>query len=185
MTPALWTPFLVLAAIGLALSVVAHGAALLELPQPLGSATWLLHIGIFVVGVPVVLAANRLNADFKQKDLWKATLRGCPYWMRVMAFGFFWYALANFLLFVAATLPRGARAEGDAKSLSEQGFSGHWMAFYSIGVAVLYSAIVVSRTDPARRCPGGHPVSPSAAYCEACGVRVPDPEAAPPGNDQS
>jgi hypothetical protein len=26
--------------------------------------------------------AGRLTRDFKQKDIWRATLRGCPEWMR-------------------------------------------------------------------------------------------------------
>src|SRR5437870_7027920 len=38
----------------------------------------LLFIGIFVVWLPTVLLLNTLTRDFKQKDLWKAALRGCP-----------------------------------------------------------------------------------------------------------
>src|SRR6266581_5144804 len=36
----------------------------------------LLFIGIFVVWLPTVLLLNTLTRDFKQKDLWKAALRG-------------------------------------------------------------------------------------------------------------
>ena len=49
---ALLIPFLTLAVIGLILSLIAHTAALFGLPQPLGSAAWGLHIGIFVVWLP-------------------------------------------------------------------------------------------------------------------------------------
>jgi hypothetical protein len=38
--------------------------------------------GIFVVWLPTILFTNLLTRDFKQKDLWKAGLRGCPAWMR-------------------------------------------------------------------------------------------------------
>lgn len=38
--------------------------------------------GLFVVWFPTVILMNRLTRDFKQKDLWKAALRGCPAWMR-------------------------------------------------------------------------------------------------------
>jgi hypothetical protein len=41
-----------------------------------------LFAGIFLVWLPTILLMNRLTRDFKQKDLWKAALRGCPPWMR-------------------------------------------------------------------------------------------------------
>jgi hypothetical protein len=173
------TPFIVLAAVGLILSVICHGCALLGLPQPLGGAAWGLHIGIFVVSLPAVLVSTRLVRDFKQNDFWKAALRGCPNWMRWMAYGFFIYALINFITFIIAmfAVPPGQQApNAPATALGFRGFSGHWMAFYSMAIAIMYSAIVVSRRDPARRCPNGHPVSPSAEFCENCGAKIGDAE---------
>ena len=168
----LLAPFLVLSVIGLVLSLIAHTAALFGLPQPLGSAAWGLHIGIFVVWLPAVIMANRLVGDYKRKDFWKAALRGCPDWMRWLTFAFFGYAVVNFLLFIAVAPPRGAGGGANTPPEVFRGFSGHWMAFYSAAAAILYSAIVVSRSDPAGRCPNGHPVSPSASYCEECGAAV-------------
>jgi hypothetical protein len=46
------------------------------------------------------------------------------------------------------------------------------MAFYFTAMAILYSAIHDKEHDAARRCPNGHPVSPSAMYCEECGLKV-------------
>jgi hypothetical protein len=175
-------PFLVLAVVGLALSLVAHVAALLGQPQPLGGLAWGLHLGIFVVWVPTVLVGNRLVADFKRKDFWKAALRGCPRWLRRLTYGFFVYAVVNFLLFAFDAPQRPAGAGANAPPAVFRGFSGHWMAFYAAATAVLYSAIVVSGSDPARRCPNGHPVSPAARYCESCGEAVPEEEAAAPGD---
>ena len=40
--------------------------------------------------------------------------------------------------------------------------------------AMMYSALRVAERDPARRCPNGHPVPPSAAFCEDCGARIDD-----------
>ena len=177
------TPFLILSVIGLELSLVSHTFALLGLPQPLGATAWGLHVGIFVVWVPAVIVSSRLVGDFKRKDFWKAALRGCPDWMRWLTFAFFGYAFINFLLFIAVAPPRGAGGGGpNAPPQVFRGFSGHWMAFYSAAAAILYSAIVVSRSDPARRCPNGHPVSSSAAYCEECeeAVGEQDPERADP-----
>lgn len=176
----LLTPFLVLAVIGLALSLVAHVAALLGWPQPLGQAAWGLHVGIFLVWLPVFAVSNRMTGGFKRKDFWDASLRGCPAWMRWMTYGFFAYAFVNFMLFMAVAPPRGAVRGANAPPEVFRGFSGHWMAFYLAAAANLYSAIVVSRADPARRCPNGHPVPPAAAFCEACGAAVAAPAATEP-----
>ena len=164
-------PFLALAVVGLVLSLTAHVAALFGQQQPLGDAAWALHIGIFVVWLPAVLVSNRLVKDFKYKDMWKAALRGCPPWMRWLTSAFFVYAIVNFIIF-AVLAPGGADSGANAPPIVFRGFSGHWMAFYSAAAAVLYSAIVVAKRDPARRCPNGHPVSPSAVFCEVCGARV-------------
>ncbi|MGA2256272.1 MAG: hypothetical protein ABSG53_16610 [Thermoguttaceae bacterium] len=170
--PLLLISFLLLSVIGLVLSLIAHTAALFGLPQPLGSAAWSLHFGIFVVWLPAVIVSNGLARDFKRMDFWKAALRGCPDWMRWLTYAFFGYAVVNFLLFVAVAPARGAGGAGGGANVPPdvfRGFSGHWMAFYSAAAAILYSAIVVSHSDSARRCPNGHPVLPPASYCEKCG----------------
>lgn len=174
----LLTPFLVLAVVGLALSLVAHAAALLGLPPPLGTATWELPSDLFVVWVPTVLLGSRLSRDAPRKDFWKAVLRGCPAWMRRLAFGFFAYAVVNFLLFARAAPPQVPGAPTPPVVI--RAFSGHWMAFYADAAAVLYSAQAVSRWDPACRCPNGHPVPPAAKECAACGAEVIGPGVARP-----
>jgi hypothetical protein len=183
----LLTPFLVLSVVGLVLSLIAHTAALLKLPQPLGPAAWGLHIGIFVVWIPAVIVSNRMVRDFNRKDFWKAALRGCPNWMRWLTYGFFWYAAVNFVVFMAFAprIPKGAGGGANAPPAVFRGFSGHWMAFYSAAAAILYSAIAVANSDPARRCPNGHPVSPLANYCESCGQAVIDAEVREPWNRNS
>lgn len=158
-----------LAWIGLILSIVSHLAALLGTQGPLGNYAWLLHIGIFVVWLPTVLVASRMGADFKNKDLWKAVLRGCPRWMQYMVYGFFGYAFLNFAIFLA-TAPKGG--SGPMPPVMVRGFSGHWMAFYSTAAAVLYSATHVSDRDKGRRCANGHTVGPLAQFCEQCGQAV-------------
>jgi hypothetical protein len=90
---------MVLAATGLIASLIVHMSALLGMPSPLGEESWVLHIGIFVVWLPAVLVLQSLSGEFKQKDLWRAALRGCPDWMRRIIWGFFAYAMVNFLVF--------------------------------------------------------------------------------------
>jgi hypothetical protein len=171
----LLVPFICLAMLGLVLSLIAHVSALLGMPQPLGSAAWGLHIGIFVVWLPAVITANRLVKDFRQKDFWKAALRGCPAWLRWLTYAFFAYAIINFVTFIVVA-PRGKQdPAAPTPPVVFRGFSGHWMAFYSAAAAILYSALVVRRHDPSRRCPNQHPVSPAASYCQACGAYVGEP----------
>lgn len=159
-----------LAWIGLALSIWSHLAALLGTQGPLGNYEWFLHIGIFVVWIPTVLVAARMGREFKQKDLWKAVLRGCPAWMKYMAYGFFGYAFINFAVFIVAAPAKGG--PGPMSPVVVRGFSGHWMAFYSMAAAVLYSATHVENRDLGRRCLNGHQLGPLAKFCEECGQPV-------------
>jgi hypothetical protein len=132
-------PFLLMAVAGLFLSIVAHAAALLGQPQPLGQATWALHVGIFVVWAPALFRANRVTVGVERRDRWRAVTGGCPAWVGGVVAGFFLYAFVNLLLCVAVVLGGGgADAPGEFRA-----FSGHWMAFYGAAAAVLYSAIVV------------------------------------------
>ncbi len=166
------TPFMYLAGLGLVLSLIVHVSALLGMRSPFGEIAWCLHIGVFVVWLPAIIVMNSLTKDFKNKDLWKAALRACPKWMKNLTYFFFGYAILNFILF--AILDIGGRKGSGSGTPSNvyRGFSGHWMAFYCAAMAILYSAIHVKGHDEARRCPNGHPVSPSAKFCEECGSNI-------------
>ena len=164
-------PFIALSALGLVLSLVVHILSLVGLPNPLGESAWLLHVGIFVVWFPAVFVSQRLARDFPQKDLWKATLRGAPKWMQWMVYFFLGYAMLNFVVFMFLLGDGQTGGEGTPNSMF-RGFSGHWMAFYSAALAILYSALHAEERDKGRRCVNGHPVSPLAKYCEECGQAV-------------
>lgn len=159
------SPFIGIAAVGLVLSLLVHLSALLRVTNPLGKAAWGLHVGVFVVWLPAVLVAQRLTRNATQKDCWKIALRGCPGWMRYMTIGFFGYAIVNFAIFLLGSVG-GRESEPDVF----RGFSGHWMAFYSAAMAMLYSFLRVD-TRPSR-CINGHEVGPLANYCEKCGQQV-------------
>jgi hypothetical protein len=159
-----------LSTLGLILSVLVHLGALLGTDSALGEAAWFLHGGIFLVWFPAVLVLQPLTREFKQKDLWRAALRGCPTWMRWMTYGFFGYAAVNFILFIF--MVPGRHASPDTPPIVLRGFSGHWMAFYSAAVAIFYSARHAEEHDQGRRCPSGHQVGPLARYCEECGRQV-------------
>ena len=162
---------MVLAATGLIASLIVHMAALLGMPSPLGEKSWVLHIGIFVVWLPAVLVLQSFSGEFTQKDLWRAALRGCPDWMRWTIWCFCGYAMVNFLVF-AVVMGRSSPSGGPTPGLVWRGLSGHWMAFYSMAFAIMYSASHVEQRDAQRRCLDGHAVSPAAQYCEQCGTPV-------------
>lgn len=83
------------------------------------------------------VAVKRVG-NTSRKDFWKVVLRGSPEWMRYMVYGFLGYALVNFLIFMPQA-PKGGTG-GETPAVVWRGFSGHWMAFYSAALAILYSA---------------------------------------------
>jgi len=80
----------------------------------------------------------------------------------------FGYAVINFMFFMTKA-PSGGRGANQPAEVW-RGFSGHWMAFYSAALAILYSA---ARTEDTRlRCPNGHLAPSTAIYCTRCGQPV-------------
>jgi hypothetical protein len=165
--------FAALSAIGLALSVASHIAALEGRQSPLGDFTPALHVGIFIVWIPAVLVATRMRTgSASRKNYWKVVLRGCPAWMKYMTYGFFGYAALNFSYFMMFGFKQGG--PGAMPPPMVRGFSGHWMAFYAAALGILYSASQVWDKDSPRRCPSGHEVQPLAKFCDQCGLRITD-----------
>jgi membrane protease YdiL (CAAX protease family) len=128
--------FAALAAIGLALSVASHLAALQAKSGPLGNYTWTLHLGALAVCVPAALVARRLTRGVPREDQLKALLAGCPTWMRYTLYGFLGYAVVNFAIFMLTPHSGGT---GPMPASVVRGFSGHWMAIYAGALAILYS----------------------------------------------
>jgi hypothetical protein len=172
MTAALF-PIMVLAGCGFLLSVAAHLMALFGVPIPGGGLVWGLHIGIFVVWIPTVLVANRFTKYTNRKNFWKVALAGCPTWMRRTLYAVIGYAILNFILFIYSTTGH-PKPTGPAPLSVIRGFSGHWMIFYGVAFATLYSFIHAPQLYCERKCPNGHVVSPSAKFCPECGHGFPD-----------
>ena len=145
MKPLLW-PFITLAGIGLGVSLWVHLGALAGTRVVPQAYFFILHVGIFVVFFPAIFVSQRLVGNTRRSDFWKAVLRWAPDWMRYMVYGFFAYAIANFALFMIQAPPHGG--SGNPPAVVWRGFSGHWMAFYSASMAILYSA--VNSPDDAR-----------------------------------
>ena len=93
--PFIWV-FVWLSAIGLLVSLWVHIGALMGRGVP--SAFWVLHVGIFVVWLPAVLAAQRLVGNTNRKDFWKVVLKGAPDWLRYLMYVLFAYEFVNFMI---------------------------------------------------------------------------------------
>ena len=165
------SPLMYLATLGLILSAIVHVSYLLGIQPPFGAFSWILPVGMFAVFLPAILVSNKLSENFKRKDFWKASLRGCPNWMKNLIWFFFGYAMLNFAVFVLFTNGHSPAQAGDLRMPS-----GYWMAFYSVAMAIMYSAIHVKDCDKIRRCQNGHVASPSATFCKKCGSKIIEPE---------
>jgi hypothetical protein len=169
-------PFLALAALGFLASLAAHLLALAGSLPPGGMSVFGLHVGIFVLWIPVVLLVLRVNWVQPSRGAWRNMLSGCPTWMRYVTAGLFVYAIVNF--FVAFTGVDAQRSGDDALSPAVlRGFSGHWMLFYAIAFAVLYSVYRKPELLRRTRCANGHSVAADDRFCATCGVAIPDPRA--------
>ncbi len=162
---ALLLPFFILAAIGLAAMLAIHVSALGGFVWPFDHYFKLIAPGAFVVFLPAVLVMNRLTRDFKQKDLWRAALRGCPPWMRHAFYVVFGYACVGFFAF-----PFVFGGGMDTPANQARSMSGVLLIFYLTPVVVLYSAMHAETANRVRRCLNGHRISPLAKYCEECGA---------------
>jgi hypothetical protein len=157
-------PILVLSAAGIFVCTSIYLLAITGIYQLPAGRLPLLFVGMFVVWLPTVILMHRLNADFKQKDLWKAALRGCPAWMRTALWIVGGCAAAGTFL-VPTVLGRGLENV-------PQSFALFIVTFYAISFCVMYSVINVEKFDASRRCLNGHTMSPLAKFCEECGAPV-------------
>jgi hypothetical protein len=133
------SPLVVLAAIGLMLSLLVHLCAILGLPQPLGEATWALHIGAMLIWIPALLAIGLQKSIARRKIRYQAVFRKCPTWMRWMVTGIGIYAAINFFACIPAAAV-GPAGNGATPAVVFRAFSGHWMIFYAAAFVFLYVA---------------------------------------------
>jgi len=136
---ALLYPFLGLSVLGLALSLMVHVGTWLGVELPFE--VFGLHFGVFVVWTPTAFISNFTRHGFRRRYGWREALRGCPRWMRWMAYGLFAYAFVNFFLSIVV----GGMVSGGVSPL--RAFSGHWMMFYGLAFATLYSTLHLQRAD--------------------------------------
>ena len=178
MTQILLLPLMVYAACGLVLSLTVHILSLFGILFGGSALFYSLHIGIFPLWFPVVFIARKMTGGARRQDFWKAALSGCPPWMKYMTYGFFIYAFVNFaIFFVLVSMHPQHNGSGAPTAEVMHGFSGHWMAFYSAGLAILTTAYRKGLSNLQQRCPFGHEVGLNDRFCPTCGSAVVPPSA--------
>jgi hypothetical protein len=157
--------FVLLSAFGLVASAVAHFSTFAGVdPQQVFPAVWLLHIGIFIVFIPAVATQNSKRSIQDKKSAQFGPL--APVWMKKLTGALFMYMFINFAIFIYM-MSGGSPSQRDGgyvlqshgkviRQISEheyhryrayevRGLSGHWMAFYSIAMTILASAVSVRK----------------------------------------
>lgn len=161
-------PFLVLAGLGFAISLIAHLLALAGVGLPSNAARAALLIGAFVVWAPAMQIAWKINPGRRLHLTWKQMLSGCPDWMRYGVYGLFAYAVLNFLLMMGKLPPRNGITPASVRL-----FSGYCMLFYGLAFCTLHTFYRKLPQQSATQCPNGHPIAPSDSFCPICGKTIP------------
>ncbi|HVM93169.1 MAG TPA: hypothetical protein VMT67_10185 [Terriglobales bacterium] len=151
---------MMLALLGLLLSLGAYVFEFAGIYSPPQNRPPLLFFGIFIVWFPTIFLMNKLTEDFKQKDMWKAALRGCPPWMRKSMWAV--VGVVSALAYLPVVL-KVQRPYPDVFVL----FPG---CFYAASFCITYSVINAWKYDSTRRCLNGHAISPLAKFCDECGA---------------
>ena len=162
----------VVALLGFCLSLLVHIAALLGTdPSDRFPLIWLLHVGIFVVFIPLVFSSRK---RFGSKPTFADLRANFPAWAVALGVAVFVYVGGNFLLFILSTqggspsmqagkfilqshghfIREITSAEYTSFKANEvRGFSGHWLAFYYI--ACIYFAFEKKSNPSFKRTPDG------------------------------
>ena len=140
-----------IALIGFCLSLIVHGLAYFGFDvQTQVPAVWVLHVGIFVVFIPMVLQLNSGEA----KDDPVAMFSGLPAWAVLSIVILMGYVVVNFFVSLGPSMAEGeprvyegafalvkkgtfvrhiGETEYHARLASiARGFSGHWLIFYFV-----------------------------------------------------
>jgi hypothetical protein len=141
---------IVYAMVGLLVSLAVHVLSYTGAPSGADALFFALHVGVFPLWIPVCLITRKQARGNQDSVNWEVTLAGAPVWMRYVCYAFFWYALINFLIFLASA-PAGKQIPGPTPPIVWRGFSGHWMAFYAIGLSVVVAAYNRRRSVRSRR----------------------------------
>lgn len=138
---------------GFVLSLIVHVAAILGIDVSTRiPSIWLLHVGVFVVWIPLVLSIRKV---FGPRLTFVQVCAALPGWVVALGTVVFVYVAVNFLYTFATDGGSPAIVDGafvleahgrvvreltaaeytELRAKSVRGFSGHWLAFYYMAFA--------------------------------------------------
>jgi hypothetical protein len=126
-------PFIGMAFVGLVCCIIAHGGALVTGQDPFGPSPTFLDYGIFVIWLPVVIAARKTTKDYKSLEAIRWILGNCPPWLK--------YSVGAILVYDVLFLIIG-EIFGWGKKETETlwWYTEFRIAFYALALAILVSA---------------------------------------------
>lgn len=131
--------FIQLSTVGLLFSCVVHLLGLMGRKPPFGYFPFILQLGAFLSGVAAALALFLLYTS-QGESFWRDAFRACPKTLKWVTGVLAGYAVFNFIVFVNLLGTIGGKQPDEITAIVFRGFSGEWMAFYSVALLVFYSA---------------------------------------------
>ena len=94
-----------------------------------------------VVLYPACIISKKTRNEINVKDFKKAISGACPRWLSIMTGLFIMYALGGLIFFIFKRHFASSAVTNGQEIIANnfRGFSGHWMALYSLAFALLYS----------------------------------------------
>jgi hypothetical protein len=126
---------IIVAVVGLMISAVVHFCSLFHIYNPSRELMILINAGIIVTIWPAILIAKKMRDAIDMADPKELLFKTCPRWLTAMTGFLLMYAFVGliYFMFKRYSYNSGIAANGF------RGFTGHWMALYSLALAILYS----------------------------------------------
>jgi hypothetical protein len=101
----------------------------------------LINTGAMVVLYLAYTISRKTRGELNVKDFRKAISGVCPGWLSIMTGLLIMYALGGLIFFILKRYFASSAVTNGQEIISNgfRGFSGHWMALYSLAFALLYS----------------------------------------------
>ena len=139
---------MVISIFGFIFSAIIHLCIIFNNYNPPREVIILIHIGLVVVIYPALLITKKVRGKINVKDFNNTILTACPKWLSVMLGVLIGYTLIGFIYFIfnrysGSMVPLEEKVVDD----SFQGFSGYWMALYSLAFTMMYCCRKLVKSD--------------------------------------
>jgi len=134
-------PLIIISVIGLVISAAIHFCSLFHIYEPPREIVILINIGIVVVFYPAYIISKKVRNEVNIKDFNKAIFDACPGWLSFMTGLLIMYALAGLIFFTFRRYFASSVGTDGQEIIPSRfrGFTGYWMAPYSLAFMLLYS----------------------------------------------